>query len=315
MSDDRKDQGMDERRQAGISPEAREGADASGTEQTGQPAGQPSPAADGKGETPAAKTGDPGKAKTDAESTGASGKAEASGDGAQPASGAKEEPPAASKADAGSDGEKKAPIRKTAEGGAEKPAAARRPVPAAPGRARPAGPAARGTAAKKEEKPEEPSPKQPLLDKFVAIVKEKVDANAVEESFINRPSGHVPVMVIRKEDWLRTVTLMRDDPELSFDYLRLMSSIDQQTHLEVVVMLHSFQHGHQVMLKTKTDREEAVLPSISGVFKGADWNEREIWDLMGIRFDGHPDLRRILLPEDWVGHPLRKDYEPLDQGV
>jgi NADH-quinone oxidoreductase subunit C len=206
--------------------------------------------------------------------------------------------------------------RPAAAAGEEKPVP-RKPAAGAAGRARPAAgarprPAA---AAKKAAEPEEPSPMQPLLDKFVSIIKEKVSPESVEEALINRPSGHVPTLVVRREHWLDVARLLRDDPELSFDYLRLMSSVDYETHLEVVYQFYSFVHGHQLAVRVKTDREESTLPSVSGLWKAADWNEREAYDLMGIRFEGHPDLRRILLPDDWVGHPLRKDYEPLDQEV
>jgi NADH-quinone oxidoreductase subunit C len=65
----------------------------------------------------------------------------------------------------------------------------------------------------------------------------------------------------------------------------------------------------------KTNRTAATLPSLSSIWAAANWNEREMYDLLGIHFVGHPYLKRILLPDDWVGHPLRKDYEPLDKGV
>jgi NADH-quinone oxidoreductase subunit C len=68
-----------------------------------------------------------------------------------------------------------------------------------------------------------------------------------------------------------------------------------------------------VTFKLRVDRQNPVAPSVTSIWKGADWHERETYDLVGIRFEGHPDLRRILLPEDWAGHPLRKDYEYPDE--
>lgn len=72
--------------------------------------------------------------------------------------------------------------------------------------------------------------------------------------------------------------------------------------------LYSHRHNHKFTLRVRVPRDSAVVPSVFGVWPTAGWHEREAWDLLGIRFDGHPDLRRILLEEHWVGHPLRKDY-------
>ena len=93
-----------------------------------------------------------------------------------------------------------------------------------------------------------------------------------------------------------------------------------EPHLEIVYHLYSFMHRHSLVVKVKTPRwagevagELPVVPSVSNVWAIADWHEREAYDLVGIEFSDHPNLRRILCPEDWVGHPLRKDYEfPLE---
>lgn len=188
---------------------------------------------------------------------------------------------------------------------------------ASTGRARPvAGARPRPAAGRKaaEKQPEEPSPMQPLLDRFVARIKEEYP-EAVEEAYINRPSGHIPTLVIRREYWGEVAQLLKEDASLAFDYLRNLSSVDYETHLEVCYQFLSFTHRHSVAIRVKVDREESVLPTVSHLWAAADWNEREAFDLMGIRFAGHPDLRRILLPDDWVGYPLRKDYEPLDKEV
>lgn len=126
---------------------------------------------------------------------------------------------------------------------------------------------------------------------------------------------------------------LRDDPRLRFDHLNNLCGVDyfepdpkkaakfgHEPHVEVVYHLSSIELKHRLTLKVKLPRwkggREGVLPevpSVSGVWGIADWHEREAFDLMGIRFLGHPNLRRILCPEDWVGHPLRKDYEfPLE---
>ena len=126
---------------------------------------------------------------------------------------------------------------------------------------------------------------------------------------------------------------LRDEPSLAFDYLNSVTAVDYlhtdekkaaksewQPHLEVVYHLSSITRKHTMVLKVKLPRwkddqegELPELPTVSGIWSTADWHERETYDLSGVRFVGHPNLRRILLPEDWEGYPLRKDYEmPLE---
>lgn len=201
----------------------------------------------------------------------------------------------------------------------KKPAAAKKTTPKMPAGAagaKRARPSARPNAAKKEEKkPEEPSPLEPLLKRFVKDIKEKVGEDAITESYINRVSGHVPTLVVTREKWKEVALLLKEDPAFAFDYLRVLSSVDYKTEMEVVYQFYSFKNEHQIAIRVKIDREKAEVPSVAGLWKAADWNEREAYDLMGIHFEGHPDLRRILLPDDWVGYPLRKDYESLDKEV
>lgn len=126
---------------------------------------------------------------------------------------------------------------------------------------------------------------------------------------------------------------LRDEPDLRFDMLNCITGVDYfepdakkaakldwQPHLEVVYHLSSLPNKTNLVLKVtlprwKNDKpgELPELPSVASVWSTADWHERETFDLVGVYFTGHPDLRRILCPEDWVGHPLRKDYEmPLE---
>jgi NADH-quinone oxidoreductase subunit C len=126
---------------------------------------------------------------------------------------------------------------------------------------------------------------------------------------------------------------LRDEPRLQFNMLNCITGVDYfhsdpkkaaksswPPHLEVVYHLSSLTHKHSLVLKIKTPRwkddhagQLPEVPSVSSVWKTALWHEREVYDLVGVWFTGHPDLRRILCPEDWVGHPLRKDYEtPLE---
>lgn len=168
---------------------------------------------------------------------------------------------------------------------------------------------------KKAEEPLEPSPRQPLLDRYVAVLTERVDPEAVEDSFINRRDGHRPTLVIAPGKWAEAARLLCEESSLEFNYLENLSGVDYETEMEVVYHLTSLTHGHDVCIKVKTQRDAPQVPSVTGVWRAADWHEREVYDLLGIRFTHHPHLRRILMPEDWVGHPLRKDYEPYDQGV
>lgn len=169
--------------------------------------------------------------------------------------------------------------------------------------------------AKRAEEPPEPSPRQPLLDRYVAMLTERVGPEAVEDSFINRRDGDRPTLVISPEKWAEAARLLCREPSLGFHYLENLSGVDYETRMEVVYHLTSLTHGQDLCVKVKTGREDPQVPSVTGVWRAADWHEREVYDLLGIRFTNHPNLSRILLPDDWVGHPLRKDYEPYDQGV
>lgn len=182
-------------------------------------------------------------------------------------------------------------------------------------KARPAARPAARAAAKKEEKPLEPSPMEPLLKQFVSEIKEKVHENAVVESYINRASGHIPTIVVALEHLAEVARLLKESPTLSFDFLRNLGGVDELTHMEVFYLFTSLEKQHHLAVRVKTDRDNPCVPTVSHLWKVANWGERETYDLLGIRFEGHPDLRRILLPDDWVGHPLRKDYEQLDREV
>jgi NADH-quinone oxidoreductase subunit C len=103
---------------------------------------------------------------------------------------------------------------------------------------------------------------------------------------------------------------LRDDERLKFDYLSNLSGVDYNNgKLGVVYHLASMPLKHKIVLKAICTKENPHVQSVADVWRTADWHEREAFDLIGILFDGHPDLRRILLPYDWEGYPLRKDYK------
>ena len=105
--------------------------------------------------------------------------------------------------------------------------------------------------------------------------------------------------------------LLREDAACDFDMLMDLTAVDylpRQPRFEVVHHLYSLGHGHRLRVKTRVSESEPEIATASGIWASADWMEREVWDLYGIRFAGHPDLRRLLLYDEFEGHPLRKDF-------
>jgi NADH-quinone oxidoreductase subunit C len=116
-------------------------------------------------------------------------------------------------------------------------------------------------------------------------------------------------IVIKREDIVSVCQFLRDDGELSFNFLSDLTAVDhleRKPRFDVVYHLYSIGRNHRVRIKVEVDEDQNV-PSVTSLWGNANWFEREVFDLFGIRFDAHPDLRRILLPDDWEGHPLRKD--------
>jgi NADH-quinone oxidoreductase subunit C len=102
----------------------------------------------------------------------------------------------------------------------------------------------------------------------------------------------------------------RTDGELGFDCLSNLSGVDypKRNAIQIVYHLYSYRQRHAFVLKVDAERDNPVVVTVSNVWSHAEWQEREAFDLLGVRFEGHPDLRRLLMPEDWPGHPLRKDF-------
>jgi NADH-quinone oxidoreductase subunit C len=142
-----------------------------------------------------------------------------------------------------------------------------------------------------------------------------------------------PWIAVAPEAVHEVCLFLRDEPRLGFDFLHCISAVDYcepdpkkakkaefEPHLELLYHLSSLAHGHKIVLKVFLPRWKDDVPgrlpevsSVADIWPTANWHEREVYDLSGIWFLGHPNLRRILCPEDWVGHPLRKDYEFPDE--
>ncbi len=132
-------------------------------------------------------------------------------------------------------------------------------------------------------------------------IEEKLPGSVVESSPDN--------LVVRSDSLTDVARFLKDTEGLDFDFLNFVTATDFYDHFEVVYMLSSLEHNHSLMVKVRCyDRENPSLPSVVGLWQGADFQEREIYDLFGIKFEGHPNMKRIFLWEGFEGHPLRKDF-------
>lgn len=121
-------------------------------------------------------------------------------------------------------------------------------------------------------------------------------------------------LLVPKERWFEIAKLLKTNPEYAFDYLSSVTGVDYTEYLEAVYHLYSVEKKEgPLSIKVRTDRESGSIPSVTPIWRSAEFQEREAYDLVGIRFEGHPDLRRILMWEGFQYHPLRKDYVPEDQ--
>lgn len=121
-----------------------------------------------------------------------------------------------------------------------------------------------------------------------------------------------PYLVVAAERLVDFLRVCRDDPKLRFEILIDITASDPSTDDEsfwILIQLLSVEHRHRLSLKALVPKANPGLPSATAVYRAAQWHERECAEMYGIRFEGHPDPRNILLPDDWVGYPLRKDYE------
>ena len=137
-------------------------------------------------------------------------------------------------------------------------------------------------------------------------------SSAVPDAVIETGSDFV---LVAPEKLVATATFLRDDRDSDARFLNSLSGVDWYDYFEIVYHLTSMAHNHRFVLKVRTDHDEPDVPSLSGVWQGADLQEREIYDLLGVRFSEHPNLKRLFLWEGFPGHPLRKDFMSLQGGV
>ena len=144
-----------------------------------------------------------------------------------------------------------------------------------------------------------------------ALVVEKLKARFGEKAVESQEFRDELTVVVPKETIVEVCRLLKEDPELQFDLLADLCGIDMYTPLKrfgVIYNLFSLKNKHRIRIKTFVEEEELRLPSVVKVLGTADWHERETYDMFGIVFEGHPDLRRVYLPEEFEYHPLRKDF-------
>jgi NADH-quinone oxidoreductase subunit C len=120
-----------------------------------------------------------------------------------------------------------------------------------------------------------------------------------------------PFITVKADRIISICQFAKDDPALAFDYCEDVTGVDWPARnvIEIVYHLFSLKHRHALILKVETDRAKPSVATVEGVWKAANWLEREVYDMLGVDFVGHSDMRRLLLPDDWVGNPLRKDYK------
>lgn len=120
------------------------------------------------------------------------------------------------------------------------------------------------------------------------------------------------IIFVSRDGMLETFRILKEDPDLEFNFLMDITAVDflsrKAPRFEVIYQLYSLRHNRRLRVKLALDLDNLEVPSLTSLWKSANWLEREAWDMFGVRFQGHPDLRRILLYEEFEGHPLRKDY-------
>ncbi|MEW6203352.1 MAG: NADH-quinone oxidoreductase subunit C [bacterium] len=163
---------------------------------------------------------------------------------------------------------------------------------------------------KAEKKPAEaaaPVPKKPIEDEIKTGF-----GDAIAGTRYN--FGDLEIKV-KKEEIVSLCRFLKNHDKIPYNLLRNLTAVDYKDRFEVVYHLCAMSTMENIIVKADVNRENPHIDSVTSVWCGADWQEREVFDLFGIHFDGHPDLRRIMLTDDWEGHPLRKDYVKKEREV
>ncbi len=141
--------------------------------------------------------------------------------------------------------------------------------------------------------------REELKEKIIAKWSDAVALEGGEWLNVKVPAGQ----------WHDIALWLRDNDDLIFDYLFCLTCVDWLKHLTMVYHLTSTRYRHTVVIKAELNREAPVIESVCDIWRTADFHEREVFEMFGVQFSNHPDLRKLILPDDWEGYPLRKDYE------
>lgn len=156
------------------------------------------------------------------------------------------------------------------------------------------------------------TPKE-IFDALVAVHGEAVNGFVEAVTDVANKAGgpRDAYCMVAPAEWGKVALTLRDDPRLRMDFLQCITAVDliKQEKIQVVYHLYSYEHRHTFVVKADLPRANPALPSVVSVWRAADWQEREQFDLFGVGFEGHPELKRLLMPDDWIGHPMRKDYK------
>ena len=142
------------------------------------------------------------------------------------------------------------------------------------------------------------------VDKLLDLAKARFPDQTITQDPLFRKALCIPPELI-----LDFFAWLKSEPDLDFDYFDFSTVTDRPPeHMDMIYTVSSLQHKHRLVVKVQLPRSSPSVPTLSHLWANADWNEREILDLFGVHFINHPDPRRLMMPEDWEGHPLRKDY-------
>ena len=150
------------------------------------------------------------------------------------------------------------------------------------------------------------APPPPSLGEFGIFLKSK----EINSSPLGNDADSVEMLELETKDLVNACKLLKEDEEIKFDFLVLITSLEIKKGFQSIYLLHSTKTKKSLRIKVTVGKENPIVPTVSHIWSTANWYEREAYDMMGIIYTGHPDLKRILNPENWEGYPLRKDYIP-----